>query len=200
MRPDPPTENSAPRRSRLADARGVAVVIALAVALIGALWFLFLRGDPQPTEETSAPAAPAPPPEVPAARDPEAEKNKEGRRSFQVFAPRDPFDPLVSASVGGAPDTGGTTVGGGGDVSGGSSGNGGGGGATVGGRRIEVIDVYRAGSGPRAQIEVDGTVYTVSEGESFGDGFKLVSTSGRCATMTRNGDRFTGCEGEEILK
>jgi hypothetical protein len=61
-----------------------------------------------------------------------------------------------------------------------------------------VVDVRARGG--RAQIQVDGTVYTVDEGETFADNFQLVDASGECATMLFGDDEFTLCEGEEILK
>jgi hypothetical protein len=63
-----------------------------------------------------------------------------------------------------------------------------------------VVDVYNEGGNARAQVQVDGTVYTVDEGERFADNFQLMSTSGQCATMLYGDDEFTLCEGEEILK
>jgi hypothetical protein len=63
-----------------------------------------------------------------------------------------------------------------------------------------LVDVFQENNSPRAQVEVDGTVYTVSEGEVFADNFELVSASGECATMLFGDDQFTLCEGEEILK
>jgi hypothetical protein len=47
---------------------------------------------------------------------------------------------------------------------------------------------------------VDGTVYTVEEGERFATSFELLSLNGDCATMLYGDDQFTLCEGEEILK
>ena len=74
----------------------------------------------------------------------------------------------------------------------------GGEGESVGGHRVRVVDVFP--NGRRAQIQVDGTVYTVDEGEVFAENFQLVSASGECATMLFGDDEFTLCEGEEILK
>jgi hypothetical protein len=208
MRSDPTAETPVARPSPFSDARGVAVVMALVVVLIAALWFFLLRGDGEPegTQDGGAPAPAAPAAQPPAAPAPLKDKKGGGERSFQVFAPRDPFDPLVSATATGATtgtETQSATVGdsGAADEIGSAASGGGGSGTTVGSHSIEVIDVYRAARGPRAQIELDGTVYTVAEGDTFGDGFRLVSTSGRCATMTtEDGDRFTGCEGEAVLK
>ena len=65
---------------------------------------------------------------------------------------------------------------------------------------MRVIDVFGDGGRRRAQVQVDGSVYTVDEGERFAENFQLLSASGRCATMLFGDDEFTLCEGEEILK
>jgi hypothetical protein len=44
-----------------------------------------------------------------------------------------------------------------------------------------------------AQVDVDGTVHTVAEGERFGGGFQLVSVSGDCADLLFGDDAFTLC-------
>jgi hypothetical protein len=199
--PEEAAESARGLRSK--DPRIVLGIVAGLVVLVAALWFLFLRGSPEP-EEAAAPA-PAPSP-TPA---PEPKPKKPARKAgggpvetFQVFAPRDPFEPLVSPDTGGT-TTGGTTTGGttigdtGGTVTGGDTS---GGGATVGSHTVSVVDVFRAKGRRRAQIEVDGTVYTVDKGETFADNFKLLSLSGECASMLFGDDQFSLCEGEQILK
>jgi hypothetical protein len=63
---------------------------------------------------------------------------------------------------------------------------------------VRVVDVFP--NGRTAQIQVDGTVYTVDEGEEFAANFRLISASGQCVTMLFGDDEFTLCEGEEVLK
>jgi hypothetical protein len=194
----------------------IALVVGLLLVLLGMVYFFFLRA---PAEETAAPpatgAAPAAPAATPEPTEAEPDDDEPPVENFELFAPRDPFEPLVSAggaTGGGGGDTGdttddGTTDGGtdgtddGTDGTDGTDGDGGtSGGEDVGGHRVRVIDVYREGGRDRAQIQVDGTVYTVDEGEDFADNFRLVNASGRCATMLFGDDEFTLCEGEEILK
>jgi hypothetical protein len=55
-----------------------------------------------------------------------------------------------------------------------------------------VLDDIFAG-GTKAQVEVDGTVYTVSEGDTFDDGFTLESISGSCARFSHGSQTFTLC-------
>lgn len=191
---------------QLAIVGGVVLVIVL-----GLVYFFFLRGGGE--EEVATPpvaeGVPAPEETVPAETDGgEGDGDDDGEvETFEVFAPRDPFEPLVSAGTGTAPgDTGGTT-------DGGTDTPGDGGtevppgedppandGENIGRHRVSVVDVYNENGEGRAQIRVDGSVYTVDEGEDFAENFRLVSTSGSCATILFGDDEFTLCEGEEILK
>jgi hypothetical protein len=188
---------------QLAIVGGVVLVLVL-----GLLYFFVLRGDgeeeipPPPTAEGVPAPTETEEPEVP-----EDDDDDDEIETFEVFAPRDPFEPLVSAAGGG----GGTTVDDGGTVDDGTVDDGvdtgvvdGGDpepdGDNIGNHRVKVVDVYTQNGEGRAQIQVDGTVYTVDEGEGFADNFRLVSTSGTCATILFGDDEFTLCEGEEILK
>lgn len=206
---------AADREKRFAPAQVAGVILGVLLLLL-LVWFLFLRGEDEPAATTAVPA-PA------TTTEPEEEVDAPSRQdpveTFEVFAPKDPFDPLISAATEGAAGGGesageGEVTAGGGDtgvtVEGGTTtittGEAGGGdgsssGQSVGGHRVRVIDVFVSdGGSPRAQVQVDGTVYTVDEGERFADNFELVSASGGCATMLFGDDEFTLCEGEEILK
>jgi hypothetical protein len=193
---------------QLAIVGGVVLVI-----LLGLVYFFFLRGG----EEEELPPPPVaegiPAPDetaAPSDGDGDDDGDEGDVETFEVFAPRDPFEPLISAGAGGGGGT--TTDGGDGDVTVDGDGDGTGDGDvtvdgdpepdgdTIGNHRVEVVDVYTEGRRGRAQIRVDGTVYTVDEGEGFAENFRLVSTSGSCATILFGDDEFTLCEGEEILK
>ncbi len=199
----------------------IALVVGLLLVLLVAVWFLFLRGGGA-EEEVTAPA-PAPAPVAPTPEETERPDRPERRpvETFELFASRDPFKPLVTEGTAGggtgttqpAPGDTGTDGGGGGatggngggGTTGGGEGNGGGGGTTAGssdvdGHRVRLVDVFRQNGKQRAQVQVDGQVYTVSEGDRFAENFKLLSISGSCASMLFGDDQFTLCEGEEILK
>ena len=199
------TREEAEARRSVSGGQAAAVVLGL-VVLLGLLWFLFLRGEPAETVAVVPPVStPAPEPE--ATEEPVAKPGKGPLETFEVFAPKDPFKPLISAAAGtaavaAAPTTGtasgdgpGAAPSGGSDISGGD-----GGGASVGGRRVRLVDTFRAGGEDRARVQVDGTVYTVSEGDRFAENFQLVSISGSCASLLYGDDQFSLCEGEEILK
>ena len=185
----------------------VALVLLGLIALLGVLWFLFLRGG----DDTDEAVAPVPTPvaseTVPGPSDPEESREGGNVETFEIFAPKDPFEPLIFAGGGGgaAPADGGpgspgetAGEGDGGDTTPGAPG--GNGGDSIGGHRVRLIDVFSEAGRDRAQIQVDGTVYTVDVGEIFADNFELISVSGGCATVLFGDDQFTICEGEEILK
>ena len=193
----------------------IAIVVGALVVLLGLVWFFFLRGGgEEPAGPVAPPAAPAPT-EEPVDIDEPDDADDAPVETFEVFAPRDPFEPLISAAGagGGGGDAGtepgdgtdgddgdGTGTDGDGTGTGTGTTDGDAGSRDVGGRRVKVVDVYREGGQDRAQIQVDSTVYTVDEGERFAENFQLVAASGQCATMLFGDDEFTLCEGEEILK
>lgn len=191
-------------RRSITGGQAALVVLGL-VVLLAALWFLFLRGDAEDPLAIPPAAAPAPTPEATEEAAP-TRPRKGPIETFEVFAPKDPFRPLISAATAGegtstqgaAPSPGsGTTDGqpsGGSDISGGSSGD------SVGGHRVRLVDTFTRNGEPQARVQVDGTVYTVGEGERFADSFEVLSISGECASMLFGDDQFSLCEGEEILK
>jgi hypothetical protein len=110
---------------------------------------------------------------------------------------RDPFSPppiFVSpgggvapsgTSTGGATSTGAPTSTGSATSTGGATSSatapGGGASAPMGGHTVVLVDIFDGGS--KAQIEVDGTVYTVNEGDAFDDHFRLASIGGSCVRV-----------------
>ena len=200
------TEPAGRARQDITPQQLLIVVGVLVVLLLVLVYFFFLRGGGE--EEVAAPpvAEGVPAPEETTA--PEDEDADDGGdegdvENFDVFAPRDPFKPLVTSGEGGggaaAPDDGTgdgdiVTPDDGGEAPPTDDGD------RIGNHRVRVVDVYVQNGRDRAQIQVDGTVYTVDEGEQFADNFELVSASGRCATILFGDDEFTLCEGEEILK
>ena len=200
-------------RARLNPQR-LALLIGGALLIFVLVWFFFLRSGGETPPPENLPALTTPQPTDTAAPDDQDDGDRGRVETFEVFAARDPFEPLAGEEVGEAPDEGsggdtgddggtdgGTDDGtdGGIDTGDGDDGDaGGGGGETVGDHRVRVVDVFPRGG--RAQVQVDGTVYTVDEGETFAENFELIRASGQCATMLFGDDEFTLCEGEEILK
>ena len=217
--------------------KGVQIaLIALAViVLLGAAWFFFLKGDavpevvaePPPATET----APGPSIDEGLMDDPAENPSAPGegsKETDEVFAPKDPFEPLISpASATGTTDTSGTTEtsgetdtsgetgtdddsgvdetpieddGTGGTTGGGGGGGGGGNTQGVGGREVTLTDVSTDRGDKGATVKVDGVAYEVLPGDRFAKNFKLITVYGKCATMLFGDDQFTLCEGEHVLK
>lgn len=192
----------------------VAALIALALLVLGVVFFVVLGGEEADVEAPPAPRQRAPSPPLPTLAPTEGRGRVE---TFEVFAAKDPFKPLVSEGSGGAAATtqgggGGAaapaserpvTSGGGGAPAGGGGGAGGGarrGERSIDGRRVRLVNVFTRKGARRVRVRVDDTVYTVEPGERFAENFKLLSASGRCATLLFGDDQFTLCEGEEVLK
>ena len=55
-----------------------------------------------------------------------------------------------------------------------------------------LVDIFS--SGARAQVEVDGTIYTVTQGQTFASTFKLVTINGTCASFLNGDQSFSLCE------
>ena len=204
------TESQEPTRGgRQVTGAQIALIVGGAVLLLALFWFFFLRGGggdavqegpvsvPQPTEPSVTPTTE--PTKQPPGDKPPVE-------TFEVFAPRDPFEPLVDLTEGGGAaadeDTGADgaeDVDGDGDVDAedGAPTEPDDGAEKVDGHTVKLVATLDDGT---VQIQVDDTVYTVGEGETFAENFKLVSISGDCATVLFGDDQFSICEGEEILK
>lgn len=120
--------------------------------------------------------------------------------TFQVYATKNPFEPVIELSTGSstttAPGTGGT----------------GGTGTTTTtaspsnepppGQVVTLLDVFRDSSGiEKAKVQVGSTVYTVAEGETFADGqYRVVSLDAPCGQFLFGDSPFRLCEGEQTIK
>ena len=199
----------------------VAMLVGGLILVLALVWFFFLRGGDDSVEPQTSPTPATTDDAAGVAREGDDErtakkddKKKEPVETFELFASKDPFEPLIDetpAATGTtapgtttppATTTPGTTDPGTTDP--GTTDPGttdpGAGGQAVGGHTVRLVDVFSQDGSPRAQVSVDGSVYTVAEGETFADSFQLTSVSGTCATMLFGDDQFTLCEGEEILK
>ena len=159
------------------------------LALFAAVWFLVLSGDDRPPSSAArhevaggAPGALAAP-----AQDGPVE-------TFEVFAPKDPFQPLVMNATGGSKGSSGSGT----DDDAGLDRTAGDG--NVGGHAVKLVDAFGQGGRNLADVRVDGTLHTMQEGDRFAENFELVSVQGGCATMLFGDEQFTTCEGEQILK
>lgn len=182
------------------------IVLAFIALFLLVIRPLFFGGEPEEFEEPAA-IRTSPSPTAPPAEESPPEE------TFEVFESKDPFRPLVveAAAAAGAPGTtpattnGGTTTAptSGTGTTGGTAPSGpgaAGGSAPSGGQRVQLMDVFEEDGQQKAQVKVGSTVYTVAINETFADSYKLVSVSGNCATFLHGDDKFTLCEGEEVIK
>lgn len=164
-----------------------ALIIFGAVTIVAAaVFFLFIAKGPKSTT-AGAPRGPRVTVNQPAPTPTPTKAKKQ--KQVLVFSGRDPFDPTqgggsvaapASAPIVAPPGSASSPIGG-------SSKN-------VGGKTVVLVDIFTEDGAEKAQVEVDGTVYTVGEGDSFDDGYRLVSIDGTCASFTHDASSFTLCE------
>jgi hypothetical protein len=181
----------------------LAAVVAIGVALLLAGPALLGRRVAEPA---SAPAAvPVPTTASPAQLIGPSTTVGAGR-SGTVAATKDPFRPLVTpgtaasgaTAAASTPTTGPTvqsTVPGAGTGTATAPG-----GATAAEHKVVLLDIVTRSGAKAAKVEVDGTRYTVGEGESFAGSYRAVDIGSSCATFESGTTPFTLCEGEAVLK
>jgi hypothetical protein len=184
------------------------LLLLAAVAAIGIL--LLVAGpsllgsqatEPEPaTRAGSAPATTAPPQLV----GPSTTLAPGG--SGTVAATKDPFRPLVApATAAAVADPAATAATGpSAQTTASGAGQGGasvaGGGATAAENKVTLLGIVSESGAKAARVEVDGTRYTVAEGESFAGHYRAVDIGSSCATFESGTTPFTLCEGEAVLK
>jgi hypothetical protein len=130
-----------------------------------------------------------------------------GESDQPLQSTKDPFRPLVTPGVAGgtgataaasAPTTGPTVQG---TVPGAGAGTATApGGAAAAEQKVTLLDIVTKSGARMATVEVDGTRYTVGEGESFAGHYRAVDVGSSCATFESGTSPFTLCEGEAVLK
>ncbi len=166
----------------------------LVVALLG--FFLFVHKGSKTPAATGSTAPIVTPagggvPQLAPSPSPSAHQQK------LVFSGRDPFDPaqgggsvaVTSTSTSGS--TAPATVSPAGTPSSGPSG---GSSIDIGGKTVVLVDIFTSQGVQKAQVEVDGTVYTVAEGGTFATSYQLVSINGSCADFLYGDQSFSLCE------
>ncbi len=58
---------------------------------------------------------------------------------------------------------------------------------------VVLDDIVSSGGQKKAQVEVDGVVYTVAPGGRFADNFQLTSITGSCGDFLFGDQAFTLC-------
>jgi hypothetical protein len=115
---------------------------------------------------------------------------------------KDPFHPLVTAATAGSvasatPATGPTVQS---TIPGAGAGTATAPAGATAERKVTLLDIVTRSGARAAKVEVDGTRYTVSEGESFAGSYRAVDIGSSCATFESGTTPFTLCEGEAVLK
>jgi hypothetical protein len=171
------------------DRRPLLLVGSILVAVAGIVVLVTSGGSGRggASAQATSPFSPAP----------GASPSPTGQPPTQVFSGRDPFQPpggfattpptsfppisptSPPVSISPAPPP--------------SQAPGGGSSTTIGGHTVVLDDVFTVGGVQKAQVEVDGVVYTVAEGQQFDDNFKLTNIHGSCADFVFGDQPFTLC-------
>jgi hypothetical protein len=75
-----------------------------------------------------------------------------------------------------------------------------GGGAVAAEQQVALVGIVTESGARAARVEVDGTRYTVAEGDTFAGSYRAVDIGSSCATFESDSTPFTLCEGEAVLK
>jgi hypothetical protein len=164
----------------------IGALLVLGAALIG--WWLIGGQDDRPRSSASSQVGSEAFEQSPATIEQSESAIPRGAvETSELFAPKDPFDPLISTDATGA------------GRAAGASARSSRGRASAGERKVLLV-ASTSRHGGTAEVRVDGTSYTVARGEVFADHFKLLAASGDCVAMLFGDQEFTLCEGDEILK
>lgn len=224
-------KNVDPAKEAADSKRRVMILLGIGVGLLAAAFFvpklLFGGGDATTSDTLTAPVANSIPgvvatPGGPAGGTPASRSSGTTTttialgalpESYEVFATRNPFTPLVTPSTSIPVDgsTGTTVPGGtapGGTAPGGTSGSNPSPPTTNGTeprvqQKIVVLDVSQGKSGePVVSLSVDGVVYQLRVGDIFATNYKVVAInlSTGCADLLHGDEPFPLCRGQEIKK
>jgi len=189
--------------------RQLLLVAALASVLVAIVGLLVVRPmlagtDQAQTAPPAATAGAAPTTTTPQLINPSTSVTPSETAAASV---KDPFTPLVSAGSAAAATESGLTAGSGSatatTAATGSTVAGAGtgtastpGGGTSADRQVALVSIASG----TAKVTVDGTPYSVTEGERFADDYRAVDINSECASFESSTTAFTLCEGEAVLK
>jgi hypothetical protein len=159
------------------------VILSAVVIAVSSVMFLVVSGGSNNSRAQggSNPFSPPPPHASPSMRP-----------HSPSFAGRDPFRPpgTVPSPVPTGSPTPTPTISPAGSP---PPGPGGGSSTTIGGHTVVLDDVFTVSGVVKAQVEVDGVVYTVAPGQRFDGNFKLVRIQGSCGAFLFGDQDFTLC-------
>jgi len=159
-------------------------LLTLGTALI-VLWLAWGGEETQPRSSASSQTRVESAEDAPSVTETSASEMPRGAlETSELFAPKDPFDPVISTE----------TAAGGRAASASKASSG-----ATGEREVGLV-AATARRGGSAEVTVNGTSYSVRRGETFANHFKLLAASGECVALLFGDQEFTLCEGDEILK
>jgi hypothetical protein len=169
------------------DRRSLMILGGVAIVAAAVFFLVVVRG-----QKPSSPATTAPITNPAGSSQPSPTPSPTGKKKpaqALVFSGRDPFNPAQGGGT--LPTTAAPTISPAGSPapvpSGGSS-------TQIGGDTVTLVDIFTADGVQKAQIEVNGTVYTVAVGDDFGDGYTLESISGSCVNVSHGSASAGLCE------
>ena len=164
------------------------------VVVLLAKFVLFSGGGKSTTQPTFAPPSVT---GLAATTTSAAARSTRTPATFDVFATKNPFEPVIIVT----PPTGSTPT---------TAGGGGGGSTTTtvtpsnepgAGTSVALLAVTQQADGtPQARVQVGSTVYTVGEGDVFATSYRVVSLNAPCGQFLFGDAPFKLCEGEEVIK
>src|SRR5918996_1628271 len=155
--------------------RSVTWGLVLALAASG-IWVVFLRGG-EPTRRIDLPS----PGEITTGAGAPKGSAKSGKvaaapiETYKVFAPKDPFDPLVESQPA---RTSAGAKGAGGEVS------------RAGNHTVKLAGIIDSSS---VRITVDGSEYVVGLDETFAESFKVLTIGPRCVSLLHGDEQIALC-------
>lgn len=172
------------------------LIIVVIIALLGIAFLLLAGGGGEPDDSgfpTGLPTATRSPTRGPTASPSPTRTAVPETDDF--FEGKDPFEPLVDAGATPGP----------------GNGNGGpsptptatsttptdGDGETV---VVSLDDIFTEDGTRFATVSVDGDQFTVAEGDTFADNFRVLDLTSNCGTFVFGDERFTLCLGQEVRK
>jgi hypothetical protein len=194
-----PVERRSNRRALVLAAGGLAVVLVVVVVATvlgggggggGGELPAPRAAGPRAATTTTAPLAPGERP----------------GETFEVFATKNPFTPLVGTTPGTTPTTAPGTTAPGGPTTTVAGGVGEATTTTAGveprrAQRVALLEIFTDGGERVATVRVNDTVYErLRPGDTFAVNYKVVALEERCGTFLFGDDRFRLCVGEEVLK
>jgi hypothetical protein len=184
------------------ERRRLIVLCSIAGLLVVVLLAKFVLFNGDGGSDSTQPTASLPTSVVDATTSTTAPSSRSTRTpaTFDVFATKNPFEPVIIVT----PPTGGpgpTTPTTGGGTGGTTSSTRPPSNEPEPGTSVALLDVFRQQDGTEmAKVQVGSTVFTVGEGDVFATSYRVVNLDAPCGQFLFGDAPFKLCEGEEVIK